>query len=145
MATVNGQCSCGVVGFKLTTNELRAYQCHCSICRKASGSAFSTTLLAPEAGFVWLRGVEQLTAYKKASGYQVNFCSRCGSPVPNRFRDQAFYCVPLGSLDGLPDVTIAAQLHLNSRARWDKDAPEGRKFSEMPSMAQLHDLLHVSA
>lgn len=143
MTEVNGQCSCGSVGYKLSIDSLLAYQCHCSICRKATGSAFSTTLMAPEAGFAWLRGKELISSYAKDNGYKVNFCSRCGSPVPNKFRGFPLLSVPVGSIDGNPSIKVVAQLYLGSRAKWDTGTFEGLHFDEMPSLDEMFELLHV--
>ena len=143
MTELYGQCSCGAVGFKFSTVTLLAYQCHCSICRKATGSSFSTTLIAPENGFVWTRGEKQVSSYSKENGYKVSFCSGCGSPVPNKFRGYPLFCVPVGSIDGLPDINVIVKLHLGSRATWDKEKFEGKRFIEMPTIHEILELLHV--
>jgi hypothetical protein len=145
MEDVYGQCSCGSIGYKFSIENLRAYQCHCSICQKATGSAFTTTLMAPETTFKWLRGETLISSYAKESGYKVNFCSRCGSPVPNKFRDFPLYSVPVGSIDGEPHIEVTAQLYLGSRANWDNDKLEGKRFDEMPSLDDMFRLLQVDA
>lgn len=143
MTEIGGRCSCGAVEFTFSPESLLAYECHCSICRKATGSAFSTTLMAPERTFSWVHGEGSVASYAKEGGYMVNFCSRCGSPVPNRFRNFPLYCVPVGSLDGSPDITVIVKLHLGSRAQWDKDTFEGKQFFEMPTLKEMLALLHV--
>ncbi len=143
MTEAHGQCSCGSVGYKFTADGLIAYQCHCSICRKATGSAFSTTLMAPESGFVWLRGEELISSYAKDNGYKVNFCSHCGSPVPNKFRDFPLLSVPVGGIDGEPLVKVTVQLYLGSRAKWDTGTFKGQHFDEMPGLDEMFGLLHV--
>lgn len=143
MSLMHGQCSCGAIEFKFSTDALLAYQCHCSICRKATGSAFSTTLIASERCFVWICGEDKVSSYSKESGYQIQFCSGCGSPVPNQFRGYSLFSIPVGSLDGVPDIEVVVQLHLDSRAKWDKDHFEGRKFVEMPTINEMLALLHI--
>lgn len=145
MPELYGQCSCGAVEFKFSTDALRAYQCHCSICRKASGSSYSTTLMAPESNFVWLGGMDSISSYAKENGYKVNFCSQCGNPVPNKFRDFALFSVPVGSLKGDPDITIVAKLYLGSRAKWDKEQFDGKCYAEMPSLNEMLELLCIQA
>lgn len=143
MPTIHGQCSCGEIGFQFSTEALRAYQCHCSICRKATGSAFSTTMIAAGSGFVWIRGKDKVSSYSKESGYKVNFCSRCGSPVPNKFRGLPLFSVPAGSLDDEPDIEVVVQIHLGSGAKWDNDHFEGQKFSEMPAVKEMLEMLQL--
>lgn len=143
MPTHRGRCSCGAVEFAFSTDALRAYQCHCSICRKSSGSAYSTTLMAPESNFSWARGTEYVSSYAKENGYKVNFCSCCGSPVPNKFRNFPLFSVPAGSLEGTPDIEVVAKIFLGSRAAWDKDQFQGKCFAEMPSLNKMLELLHA--
>lgn len=143
MPEIHGQCLCGTVRFKFDMEELAAYQCHCSLCRKASGSAYTTTLMVTERHFVWLSGWEKISSCSKESGYRVAFCSCCGSPVPNRFRDLPLYSVPLGSLDDAHEVKIVAQIFWGSKAEWEKADLQGKKYSEMPSLGEMLQLLHV--
>ncbi len=143
MPIIQGQCSCGTVGFQFSAEALRAYQCHCSICRKATGSAYSTTLMASECDYVWIRGEEKVSSYSKENGYTVNFCSCCGSPVPNKFRGFPLFSIPVGSLEGVPDIEVVVQIYLGSRAKWDKDYFEGQKFEEMPAVNKMLEFLHA--
>ena len=143
MPEINGQCSCGAVKFKFDIEELFAYQCHCSICRRATGSACSTTLMAPEQDFVWCGGKEKVSSYSNENGYMTSFCSCCGSPVPNKFRDYLLYSVPLGCLDNDPDIKVVAQIYLGSKAKWEKDKLVEQKYIEMPSLGEILGFLHV--
>ena len=140
---IYGQCSCGTVKFKFNVKGPFAYQCHCSICRKATGSAYSTTLMAPEQNFVWSEGSEMVSSYSRENGYKVNFCSCCGSPVPNKFRDLPLYSVPLGSLDNEPVINVVVQIYLGSKAKWEKEQLEGQQYVEMPSLDEMLEYLHV--
>lgn len=139
----NGQCSCGSVTFKFSSNTLLAYQCHCSICRRATGSAFSTTIMASETSFEWERGKDKVGTYTKESGYKVSFCTQCGSPVPNKFRGLPLYTVPAGSLDDSSSLEIVVHLHLGSQAAWDREPATGDKFDEIPSLQTVMELLHA--
>lgn len=143
MKQVRGQCSCRAVEYKFSTESLIAYQCHCSMCRKATGSAFATIVMAPEEWFRWVRGEEAISTHAKGNGYRVNFCSHCGSPVPNKFRDYPLLSIPAGSIEGTPEIKVAAQLFLGSRATWDHDTLEGRQFDEAPSRDEMFKLLGI--
>ena len=143
MKQVSGQCLCGTVKFKFKTEELKAYQCYCSICRKATGSAYSTTLMAPVSEFEWISGEEKLSSYSKVNGYKVNFCSNCGSPVPNIFRNLPLYSIPVGSLDGEHEIDVVVQIYLGSMASWETDDLNGKKYIEMPSLSEMMEFLHV--
>ena len=51
-----GGCRCGALRFAITAPPLLASICHCRGCQKMSGSAFSTTLTVPIAGFAVTQG-----------------------------------------------------------------------------------------
>lgn len=100
--------------------------------------------MAPETGFQWFRGEELVASHTKEGGYRLDFCSRCGSPVPNKFRDFPLFSVPVGSIEGDLDISVAVQLHLSSRAKWDKTSSDGRHFDEMPSLDEMLELLGIN-
>ncbi len=99
--------------------------------------------MAAENDFVWIHGKEKLTSYSKENGYKLNFCSYCGSPVPNKFRGFPLFSVPVGSLDGEPDIKVVVSIYSGSRAKWDKAVFEGQVFDEMPAIDEMFELLHV--
>jgi len=143
MKEMHGRCSCGSVEYRFSSESLRAYQCHCTVCQKATGSAFTTTLMVSENDFSWIRGNDIISSYEKESGYRVSFCSRCGNPVPNKFRDSHLLAVPAGNIEGNPEIGILAQLYLGSRATWDHGTREGRHFDQMPTLEYMFSLLGV--
>jgi hypothetical protein len=42
---MRGNCLCGAVEFEIVGELRRLYQCHCSLCRKQSGSTSNSSLL----------------------------------------------------------------------------------------------------
>ena len=143
MKEVNGNCLCGKIKYKFSSENLIAYQCHCAICRKSTGSAFSTTLIAQENKFEWTNGKENVVTFSKKGGYTVCFCSCCGSVVPNKFRGFPMFSVPVGGLDNENVVIIGVQIFLGSKAEWDKESMIGTKFQERPSIDEMFSLLHI--
>jgi hypothetical protein len=50
--TITGQCRCGACRYEIAADALPpAYACHCHICQRASGSAFSVQAVVPEDKF----------------------------------------------------------------------------------------------
>jgi hypothetical protein len=41
--TLAGSCRCGAVTYKIADEFVYAVNCHCSICRRATGAAFKST------------------------------------------------------------------------------------------------------
>ncbi|WP_374487733.1 GFA family protein [Zoogloea sp.] len=117
---LQGQCLCGQVKFEVRTRHLRLYQCHCSLCRRQSGSSSNTAALVPLGQFRWLAGEKKVRSWVKDSGFRSDFCRTCGSPVPNQVRDLPMMWVPAGLLDEGEGLSVAAHLCLSSSAPWDQ-------------------------
>ena len=100
--------------------------------------------MVPENSFKWIHGEATISSYSKERGYMVNFCTRYGSPVPNRFRGYPLFSVPAGSLDGSPEIRVVVQINLGSKAEWDKECLDGQQCQEMPDINQMLELLHLS-
>ncbi len=136
-----GQCLCGAVKFELGGRVPDLYQCHCSLCRKTSGSSANAALRIETRRFNWREGEAQISRYSTASGYKSHFCRRCGSPLPNPSADDEYYWVPAGLLEDDAGIELAAHLFVGSRAAWDRIADAGRHYDEMPDGDTLQRLL----
>jgi len=138
---VRGSCLCGAVVFELSGVVPDLYQCHCSLCRKVTGSSANAAIRIAAQQFRWIRGSEQISRYATDSGYRSHFCRACGSPLPNPRGDGSGYWVPAGLLDDTADLNLAAHLYVGSRATWDVIADTGQHFDEMPNAAALDEIL----
>ena len=79
---MRGNCLCGEVEFEIVGEAPRLYQCHCSLCRKQSGSTSNSSLLIESESFRWLGGEDRISSYVKELGFRSDFCSRWGPPSP---------------------------------------------------------------
>jgi hypothetical protein len=117
---ITGSCLCGEVRFALTGAPVWAHSCHCSRCRKTSGSACATNLFVPIDALVYTQGEEHLRSYKPPGAERFNhvFCALCGSTLP--FANQAFELagVPMGSLDDEPRQRLRAHIFVESMPPW---------------------------
>lgn len=143
---MHGQCLCGQVSFELLGDAPRLYQCHCSLCRKQGGSASNTATIVADEKFRWLAGRQLIRSWVKDSGFRSDFCSCCGSPLPNPLRNLPYYWVPAGLLEFNAldaGLAVVAHLHLASKAAWDGADAAATGFAAMPGFADLLDLLHA--
>ncbi len=117
---LHGGCLCGAVTFELTPPFSGMYHCHCSRCRKGTGTGHATNLRARPSQLTWLTGESLITRYRLPTALRFGkwFCSRCGSPVPRVVPETDMAVIPAGSLDELPNVTPAAHIFWESRAPW---------------------------
>lgn len=99
--------------------------------------------IVPEESFRWLGGRELISSWKKESGFRSDFCSVCGSPVPNPLRNYPYLWVPAGLLEGGDGLEIVAHLCVASKASWDSSALGVKCYDNLPAFSELIDLLRV--
>ena len=138
---MKGQCLCGGVAFELDAPLPDLYQCHCSLCRKTTGSSANAAFRIDARQFAWLSGEDQISRYISDSGFKSHFCRCCGSPLPNLTAGGDAYWVPVGLLEDSGEIELVAHLFTGSRASWDRIADQGLQFDEMPDADSLQQLL----
>jgi hypothetical protein len=134
-------CLCGAVAFRVEGFAFKAYQCHCSLCRKQGGTAASLAIIVDARDFSWVAGREQISSYVRPTGFRSDFCVRCGSPVPNPLRTTSYYWVPAGLLDDAETVEVAAHLYTGSKASWETIPSDAPHFETVPKLSHLMELL----
>ena len=119
-SNVKGSCLCGVVAYEVMPPFLRMLHCHCSRCRKGTGTGHSTNLISDPAQFRWVSGEDGIKRYDlpSAKSFGKWFCGRCGSPVPRLTRNGKLMVIPAGSLDTEPPIRPADHIFWASRAPW---------------------------
>ena len=135
MEPVRGSCQCGGVRFEVREPFLRWTNCHCSICRKHSGTFGATTLRAPRDGFRLLAGEELLSVYDPGEGRALKvFCSACGSSLfGGRWPEGDEISIRAGALDDDPGIRPELHIYVDSRAPWDELPDDGLpRFAERP-------------
>ena len=138
---IKGSCLCGAVRFEVEASALGIYQCHCSECRKITGSAANSSCLVPRDHFTWLSGREEIRSYVHTSGYRSDFCGICGSSAPNEFRDKPYYWVPAGALENTSLPSVKAHICIASKADWEHSPEAGVRYAEVPNLSELLEVL----
>ena len=115
---IQGSCLCGAVKFQIEESEiLMMNNCHCSKCRKATGSAFGSFIFLSAKDFEWLSGKENIRGFKSSPDLERAFCQTCGSSVPFKSHmDQMG--VPGGILDGDPEMSPEADIFTADKLPW---------------------------
>jgi len=116
---LSGRCFCGAVEFEVLDEfEYSAY-CHCSNCRRTTGSAFKPFAGIPRTKFKLMGADTDLLVYGDASGNDTH-CRFCGSLLFSVVRDAAYVHVPLGVLVDAPSIRPTKHLFVGSKAPWFK-------------------------
>ena len=79
-----GSCVCGAVAFRIE-GPFRGFQyCHCSRCRKKTGSSNAANIFVPVDQFSWEQGEEKVKRFELSSAkyWSTAFCQDCGSAMP---------------------------------------------------------------
>jgi len=73
----SGGCFCGDVRYQANQDPEWVGNCHCTICRRITGAAFSTAVIFAREYFVWTKGTP--TYYRPQENVTRGFCAQCGS------------------------------------------------------------------
>src|SRR5688500_15749575 len=120
-----GSCLCGSITFEVSGPFESFFLCHCSRCRKDTGSAHAANLFSATAEITWLSGGNLVKTYIfPSTRHQKSFCSNCGSAVPSIQLEGTLLVVPAGSLDSAVDVRPDAHICFGSRATWDRQTDD---------------------
>jgi len=131
---VSGSCLCTGVSFEIS-GHLGIFQyCHCSRCRKFTGSAFAASLFVAPEHFRWTGGEELVASFAlpDAKHFATAFCRRCGSSLPWRAQTGKAVVVPAGTLDGDPMLRPTQNIFCASRAIWYRDPDAIPSYDELP-------------
>ena len=131
---LNGSCLCGAVTYQVRSPFLAFAHCHCSRCRKATGSGHATNLYVEPDQFDWASGRDSIVRYDlpSARSFATTFCRHCGSPLPHHTRSGRQVVVPAGSLDQVPEQAPQARIYWDSRAPWSCAGDDVPRYAELP-------------
>jgi hypothetical protein len=120
---VSGGCLCGAIRFEVARFVGPFELCHCSRCRKASGSAFAAMIGVKAEDFSWISGVEEIRRYeapveKYPPGFRTAFCRSCGSPMPSFEADDDWFEIAAGILDDDPGFRPDRHIFVDCGSAW---------------------------
>ena len=131
---VKGSCLCGSVEYEFEDGVRTFQYCHCSRCRKFTGSAHAANIIVTPDSFRWIKGEELVGRYEipGATYHATAFCKHCGSSLPWKNKTGSAVIIPAGTLDEDPVVRPKQNIFFASRASWYEDASSLPKFDELP-------------
>ena len=129
MTRRKGSCLCGARTYEIEGEFDGVWICHCSNCRKASGSVGNAIIVVPKDRFHWLTGADHGETYSLRPTYSITRCKTCGTPLPAEQDDDNVY-VTAGTLDEPLGAGIKARIFCASRGDWDFDDGNTQSFAE---------------
>ena len=116
---IRGSCLCGQVKYEIRGQAQFMYYCHCSMCRKASGSSFATNMMIAAEDLVLTSGDAYIKGYESSPNEFRYFCSECGSPIYGQSSArEGLLSIRCGSLNEDPGTRPQAHFHSKSKAPW---------------------------
>lgn len=129
---MKGSCFCGDISFEIGIDKVEAYHCHCSTCRKVTGSKFNTAFTVSADEFKWTGKTDDIKMFQKnGEGFRNFFCGNCGCTVPNRYQDIRFW-VPAGLIDDQDCIEVTQHIFVESKADWDEITDDIPQFEGYP-------------
>ena len=127
-AKLAGGCLCGAVRYEIDGAGESASNCHCSMCRKASGAAFVTWLGVAHGNFRYTQGAP--ASYRSSDIAKRAFCAACGSPLQFDYHGTHDHThITVGSLDEPARVAPVRHIWVNDRIPWADYADGLPEFS----------------
>jgi len=118
--TTHGSCLCGGVRFVIDVNISPIGLCHCSKCRKVTGTGATANVMTSVKSLRYLQGEDSIKQFTQPSGFESRFCGACGSPMPLPHPNGKVIWVPAGLLEGEdPALQVAMHIYVDSKAAWD--------------------------
>lgn len=117
--TLAGKCYCGAVHYAVADEFRYALNCHCSNCRRTTGSAFKPFAGIERGKLTITAGADKLLIYggQPEKAHDAH-CPLCGSLLYSLVRDGEWVHVTMGSLVDAPSIRPTAHIFVGSKAPW---------------------------
>jgi hypothetical protein len=116
--TLTGKCLCGAVQYAVPDEFRYAMICHCSNCRRTTGSAFKPFAGIEREKFAVTQGADGLLTYGGDTAHDAH-CKKCGSLLYSVVREAAWVHVTMGTLVDPPSIRLSCHIFVGSKAPWD--------------------------
>lgn len=114
---LRGACLCGAVRYAVADEFLYAANCHCSNCRRTTGSAFKPFAGIERAKLTVKKGDDKLMTFGDDEGADIH-CRVCGSLLYSIVRAGAYAHVAMGTLVDAPGIRPDKHIFVGSKAPW---------------------------
>ncbi|HEU0221886.1 MAG TPA: GFA family protein [Paracoccaceae bacterium] len=124
-----GSCYCGAVRYEVADEFVYSQNCHCSNCRRTTGSAFKPFAGIERPKLVVTGGGDSLLIVGEPDANDTH-CRLCGSLLYSVVRDGAYVHVALGTLIDAPSIRPTAHIFVGSKAPWYRITDDLPQYQE---------------
>lgn len=131
---ITGACLCGQVKYQVSGPFDAFHLCHCSQCRRSTGSAHAANIFTRPERLQWLSGEDLVKRYTpdQAGVISKAFCTHCGSLVPYTSLQSGRLIIPAGSLDEAPGIDPQDNIFWRDRADWYDAGLQAERVEQFP-------------
>ncbi len=134
ISDAKGSCLCGAVKIQAASMASGVGACHCSTCRKWTGGP----LLAVDCkSQVDISGEEHVTAYRSSEWAERGFCSKCGTHLFYRLKQNNQYIVPVGLFDLDEQLNFDHQIFIDEKTGYYSFSNETKNITGEEVFAQF--------
>lgn len=108
-----------------------AMNCHCSNCRRTTGSAFKPLAGIERVKLSIVDGADKVRIFGEENAGDIH-CGICGSLLYSVVRDGAFVHVAMGTLIDDPAVRPTSHIFVGSKAPWFTITDDLPQYDEFP-------------
>ncbi len=129
-----GSCLCGRVQYIVRGPFDAFHICHCSQCRRSTGSAHASNIFTSRDRLQWITGEELTKRYDpdEAGVISKAFCTHCGSLVPYTSASSGRLIIPAGGLESDPGISPQDNIYWPDRADWYDAVAQAPRYDAMP-------------
>ncbi|XOV80381.1 MAG: GFA family protein [Aestuariibacter sp.] len=126
---MEGACLCGEITFSVSGKAKSVVNCHCTLCRRMNGAAFSTYAVVSQSDFTIQQGQPKAIYVTKKT--QKHFCAGCGTPLYNTNPEyKGLAIIHIGTLQNCQELKPRANIFCQSQLDWTKDINSISGFEE---------------
>ena len=127
-----GKCLCGSITIHCTNEPVKTVNCHCTMCRKVSGAAYSTFAMFLK-NHVRVMGNSE-THFSSSTLATRSFCSKCGSNTQFNYAGKHEYVyLPVGLFNSAVAIHPQENWYASTKLHWISDCNNLPEYEELPN------------
>lgn len=139
MTDRKGQCMCGAVRVAVRDVPQDFGACHCSMCRRWTGSAL-LAVTVPDTSVTW-EGTEAIRTIQSSAWAERAWCDRCGSGLWYRVTAEGPYKgnyeIPIGLFDDANGMDMTSEIYIDRKPDAFAYAGDHPRYTETETLAMF--------